>query len=74
MKAEDRILTIVCIWVLILSACVPGVGVIKPTPTVEPSPTPRPERNVALLKAVRVSASWVVDPPERAVNGNLNDW
>jgi hypothetical protein len=45
-----------------------------PTPTVSPTPTQRPERNVALNKPVRVSASWVVDPPERAVNGNPNDW
>jgi WD40 repeat protein len=46
----------------------------SPTDTLEPTPTPKPEFNVALNKPVRVSASWVVDPPERAVDGNLNDW
>jgi WD40 repeat protein len=32
------------------------------------------EKNVAMGKPVRVSASWVVDPPERAVDGNMNNW
>jgi len=32
------------------------------------------EKNVAIGKPVRVSATWVVDPPERAVDGNLNNW
>ncbi len=77
MKAENRILSIVLICILLLSACTPLTGTpTMPalTATMEPTPTPRPERNVALDKPVRVSASWVVDPPERAVNGNLQDW
>ncbi len=50
------------------------VATSTPTDTPEPSSTPRPEINVALRQPVRVSASWVVDPPERAVDGNLNNW
>jgi len=79
MKAGNRILTTVFICMLVLSACVPAAVVPKtqapaPTATIIPTPTPRPEKNVSLNKPVRVSASWVVDPPERAVNGNANDW
>ena len=77
MKTGNRILTIVFICVLILSACAPAATETQPpapTAAIVPSPTPRPEVNVALEKPVRVSASWVVDPPERAVNGNPNDW
>jgi WD40 repeat protein/regulation of enolase protein 1 (concanavalin A-like superfamily) len=72
-----RISTIVMIGMLILSACGPSATETQipiPKVTVAPTSTPRPEKNVALNKPVRVSASWVVDPPERAVDGNLNNW
>jgi len=77
MKTQNRILTVVFICVLVLTACSPAATETQapvPTATIVPSPTPRPEKNVSLNKPVRVSASWVVDPPERAVNGNPNDW
>lgn len=79
MKTQHRILNTVFVCVLILSACAPlavtpETQTPEPTATVVPSPTPRPEVNVSQNKPVRVSASWEVDPPERAVNGNVNDW
>ena len=79
MKPKHCILNIALICVLLLTSCVPLLTVPvtqtpAPTATIVSSPTPRPERNVALYKAVRVSASWVVDPPERAVDGDLDNW
>jgi len=81
MKTFNRTHNTLLICALILSACAPAPAVVstetqtpEPTATITPSPTPRPEKNVSLNKPVRVSASWVVDPPERAVNGNPNDW
>ena len=79
MKTHSRSLSTVFVCVLILSACAPAKATpvtqtLVPTTTVVPSPTPRPEKNVSQNKPVKVSASWVVDPPERAVNGNVNDW
>jgi len=79
MKIHNHTINMLFVFVLILSACAPVVVTSEiqtkePPVTVVPSPTLRPERNVALNKPVRVSASWVVDPPERAVNGNPNDW
>ena len=80
MKTQRYTLSVVFICVLFFSACAPGVVVPEetqtpePAVTIAPSPTPRPEKNVALGKPVRVSAYWIVDPPERAVDGNLNNW
>ena len=79
MKPENCILSTVLIYALVLSGCAPvtatrGAQVPSPTATIEPSPTPRPEVNVSLNKPVRVSAYWVVDPPERATDGNLQNW
>jgi len=79
MKTQTRLLREILVWVFILSACVPATALIEtrtpePTATLEPSPTPRPEKNVALRKPVRVSAYWIADPPERAVDGILNNW
>ena len=85
MKLEIRFPTVILIIILTLSACAPAPTATQtslpptqtepvPTPTVTPTPTPRPEKNISYNKPVRVSASWVVDPPERAVNGNTQDW
>ena len=79
MESENRILSTMLLCALVLSACAPVTAtpetkVPAPTATIQPTPTPRPERNVSLTKPVRVSAYWVVDPPERAVDGNLQDW
>lgn len=81
MKIRDCFLTLFFVCVLILSACTPAAAILEtrtstptPTATIVPSPTQRPEKNIAFNKPVRVSASWVVDPPERAVDGNLNNW
>ena len=81
MKTHNLILNLIFIFTLILSACAPATPIPEtqtptstPTATVVPSLTPRPEKNVAINKPVRVSASWVADPPERAVDGNLNNW
>lgn len=80
MKANNYVMTVALIGVLIFSSCSPANVVATevqgpaPAATLVPSPTPRPEKNVALNKPVRVSASWVVDPPERAVDGDLGNW
>jgi len=76
---RTRFLITFLVCALVLSACIPAMvpdntQTPEPTATIEPSPTPRPEKNVALGKPVRVSAYWIVDPPERAVDGNLNNW
>jgi WD40 repeat protein len=52
----------------------PTRTVAPPTATAEPSPTLRPEKLISQNKPARVSAAWVMEPPERAVNGNMNDW
>jgi WD40 repeat protein len=80
MKARRRVLIALVTLGLAVGACGPTAvpatetPAPPPTPTVVPTPTPRPEVNVAVGRPVRVSASWVVDPPERAVNGNAGDW
>lgn len=94
MKPLAGHLTLILIFILVLSACGPapmptGVQMTEPTnhtvaaptqteapptPTLIPTPTLPPEKNVAYKKPVRVSSSWVVDPPERAVDGNLQNW
>src|SRR3990170_7609838 len=79
MNTENRILTATITCLLVLSACTPVTAsptaeVPTPTATLQPSPTPRPEKNVSLNRPVRVSAYWVVDPPERVVDGNLHNW
>lgn len=79
MKTKNRPFSIILVCMLILGACTPAaetpeIRTPEPTVTVIPSSTPQHERIISQLKPVRVSASWVVDPPERAVNGNLNDW
>lgn len=80
MKTHNHILNKVFICALVLSACAPIVVTTEtqtPGPTattIVPSPTPRPEKVVSQNKPVRVSASWVVDPPDRAVDGSLNNW
>ena len=87
MKLEKRKLCIVLIFVLVLSACTqpptptstqtevsPTKTVAPPTPTITSSPTPGAERLISFNKPVRVSAYWIVDPPERAVDGDLGNW
>jgi WD40 repeat protein len=79
MKTHNRILTVVFVCALILGACAPATEpsltqTPEPIATVAPAPTLRPEKNVSQNKPVRVSASWVAEPPEKAVNGNPNDW
>ena len=79
MKTKNRPLIIILVCMFILGACAPVAGTPEtptpaPTAIVIPTPTPRPEKNISLNKPVRVSASWVVDPPESATDGNLNNW
>ncbi len=76
MKAVRIVAIALALSSLLAGACAPAVQppTPSPSPTSVPSATPRPEKNVALQKPVRVSASWVKDPPERAVNGNTGDW
>lgn len=75
MKTKHRILTALILCAMVLSACAPETPAATPAATLAPSPTPLPpERNIALDKPVRVSASWVVDPPERAVDGSVYNW
>jgi len=78
MSPQNRILTLVLVCMLIMGACAPLAPTREsqasaPAATTAPSPVP-PERNISLSKPVRVSGSWAVDPPERAVNGNPQDW
>lgn len=57
------------------TAIIPATETPTISATATPSPTPLPpEKNVAPFKPVRVSASWVVDPPEKAVDGNAYNW
>lgn len=80
MAIKHRHLSTALLGSLVLSACAQATATpatvtrVTPTPTVKPSPTVRPEKNVALNQPVRVSAYWVVDPPERAVDGNTFNW
>jgi hypothetical protein len=81
MKTNSHVLTLIliCTLILILSTCAPSAvttetQIPEPTATIMPTPTLRPEINVALKKPVRVSANWIAEPPERAVDGNLNNW
>ena len=80
MKTKYHALFFVLMCIFILCACSSRAVEVtvsptpKPTVSIVPSPMPPPEKNVAQNKPVRVSASWVVDPPERAVDGNLSNW
>lgn len=79
MKKMNRSLTIVLGGILVFGACAPVTAppetqIPKSTVTLEPTPVPRSEKNISLNKPVRVSASWIADPPERAVDGDLNNW
>jgi len=78
MSTHNRWLTPAIVCTLIVGACAPlaqtpETQASAPAATTAPSPVP-PERNVSFSKPVRVSSSWAVDPPERAVNGNPQDW
>jgi len=82
MAAIRRISCFLILCMLAGAACSPSPAPAEtpsttpppPTPTVAPTADLRMETNVAIGKPVRVSASWVVDPPERAVDGNTNNW